>query len=170
MNKSKLKINNVLNVLVFITILLAILFLSGCAREAEPPGGCGLLDGSGPGPLEAGRCYGSQCDERCNKYFPGSRGECPLGAICDVNCSCVLVDKDLDGWPDIKDDNYYFGEEIEYKPYHFYDGLIFEIKDGQPVFLPEDCDDNNSAIHPLAPEICNLVDDDCSSNDRLKLD
>ena len=40
--------------------------------------------------------------------------------------------------------------------------VVFEVDaDGDGSPLPEDCDDTNPAVHPGAPELCNLVDDDC---------
>jgi hypothetical protein len=34
-------------------------------------------------------------------------------------------------------------------------------RDGDGHEVAEDCDDNNSAVHPGAPEVCNGLDDDC---------
>lgn len=34
--------------------------------------------------------------------------------------------------------------------------------DGDSYSEPQDCNDNDASVHPNAPELCNLVDDDCN--------
>ncbi|MDI6738638.1 MAG: putative metal-binding motif-containing protein, partial [Nanoarchaeota archaeon] len=143
-----------LRIIVLAGIMLLSVYITGCASEVR----CEEDNILGGGPLEKGRCAmecshygdpsrytGPSFDMRCNHIFPGDRGNCPAGEVCTPSCKCQMVDKDFDGYFEVRDAGWL-------------DNLI--RGSGRPI-VP-DCDGTNSMINPGAAEVCNGIDDDCS--------
>lgn len=58
------------------------------------------------------------------------------------------------------------GEKIGVNTFHFAKTYFYTDNDNDGYYSYEDCDDNNSDIHPNATEITsNLIDEDCSGED-----
>jgi hypothetical protein len=113
---------------------------TGCEREAAAATlACVDEDGDG---VEAAHCGGTDCDDHDALRWPGAIEICDAGHR-DEDCDPMTLgsrDSDGDGFDD--------------------DACCNRGSDGALV-CGRDCNDHRANIHPLAPEVCDGVDQDC---------
>jgi hypothetical protein len=123
---------------------------------------CSDFDGDGHGVsdgLTHARCAPMQglaaacddCDDNDGLVFPGATEACNGR---DDNCN-GLIDEGLAStttWPDLDEDGY--GNPLGATQM----GCATSMRAANKL----DCDDTNAAIHPGAPEICDMKDDNCN--------
>lgn len=54
------------------------------------------------------------------------------------------------------------GEKVGIEAFQYAESYFFVDADQDGAFFAEDCDDNNAAIYPMAPEICDGIDNNCN--------
>jgi hypothetical protein len=131
-----------LSLLVFVALVAS---LPGVARADHQVD----HDGDGFASFEDG---GGDCDDNDALRFPGAAEICDADERdedCDMS---TLGSRDADG-----------------------DGFIDALccnDDGQSRACGNDCVDNNRGVHPIAPEVCNGIDDNCNGgiDDGLEVD
>jgi len=122
--------------MLFVVILVSFMLLTGCSGGGgEAPCNGKLYDK--PGEFGDGACI-SECGSsaECDRTKPGGKGRCEYGQICDNNCDCIWVDRDIDG---------------------YINNLSSLIDSSYEL----DCDDLNADVNPNATEKCNNKDDNC---------
>ncbi|MDY6836849.1 MAG: putative metal-binding motif-containing protein [Thermodesulfobacteriota bacterium] len=92
----------------------------------------------------------SDCDDSDSNVNPGATEQCngyddDCDSFTDEGCPLLYWDGDSDG----------YGNPA---------GPTTKIPQAGYVADASDCDDTNGAIHPLATEVCNGVDDNCDGN------
>ena len=120
----------------------------GCDEASDTcDGSCADADGDG---VEDAACGGSDCDDDDANRFPGNPEVCDAedhDEDCD-DSTYGEVDEDMDGVDDARCCNVdRFGAST----------------------CGRDCDDSESNVSPLAPEVCNGVDDDCDGQHRRRV-
>ena len=111
--------------------------LLGCAGDAAPTG-FAVTDGD--------------CDENDEKVHPGATEVCNR---TDDNCDSQIDEgsSPVTMWPD-KDGDGYYGAQAGTSKIGCGDVAGYAVQAG-------DCNDADAAIHPRAPELCNVRDDNC---------
>jgi len=97
--KKKNKFITYEKILMLPVLIIYILFLTGCGDDT-PCDGPHYADGN---PTEFGACI-NECDApgECDRTQPGGKGpDCELGQVCNTDCECEWVDRDLDGYTTI---------------------------------------------------------------------
>ncbi|MBL7100833.1 MAG: putative metal-binding motif-containing protein [Nanoarchaeota archaeon] len=128
------------SILILILINISLFFI-GCSGGGDPP--CFGYRYDSPWPLERGACI-NECGSpsECDRTHPGGRGPgCGAGQVCNTDCECEGIDKDLDGYTINLN-----GTDLEDPKIHY---NLF------------DCDDTNPSAYPGAVEICDNADNDC---------
>ncbi len=114
----------------------------GCDEANDRCQGCEDLDGDG---ARDAACGGSDCDDANPIRFPGALEICDAidrDEDCDPATFGVL-DADLDG---------------------FADRRCCNVDGGGQETCGTDCDDASAFVNPSAPEVCDLVDNDCDGD------
>ncbi len=110
-------------------------------------------DGDGDGALSEA-FGGDDCDDNDPANFPDNIEVCDS---VDNDCDALIDDAD----PDIVAEIAYYIDDDNDDWGNTYAQLLRCEQPVGTVLQPGDCDDTNPDIFPMAPEVCNGVDDDC---------
>ena len=119
-------------------------------RDLNCDGSFGFSDLDGDGFVAC-----EDCNDAEPLAYPGAVEVCDEA---DNDCNGLVDDDGLGGYPwrwFVDDDNDGYGLSWDY---------ITWCEPSSPPGYSQvggDCEDEDSAVHPFAPEVCNLIDDDC---------
>jgi len=144
--------------------------------DGQDGGGAVVNDNDGDGFSSDAQPDGLDCDDNDAQVYPGAPERCNgIDDDCDGYTDETALDIDNDGVLVCFDCDDYDPNRsplLPEIPYNDVDEDCDEVAlmdvDGD-TYLPgpdddpsdDDCDDNDADIHPLAPERCNHLDDDC---------